>query len=60
MYSKTIWDDSQSIKAITYYNRVVAAQPNYYVAHRALGFLYIKDISGKSGNQVCGWYGLYQ
>jgi hypothetical protein len=26
---------------------VSAAQPDYYVAHRALGYLYIKDISGK-------------
>jgi tetratricopeptide (TPR) repeat protein len=50
--AKLYEDDSQSIKAITYYNRVVAAQSNYYVAHRALGFLYIKDISGKPANQV--------
>ena len=44
--------DQQSGNAIMYYNRVVAAQPNYYVAHRALGFLYIKDISGKPADQV--------
>jgi len=50
--AKLYEDDSQSIKAIEYYNRVAAAQPNYYVAHRALGYLYIKDISGKPANQV--------
>ena len=44
--------DQQSMNAIMYYNRVLAAQPNYYVAHRALGFLYIKDISGKPANEV--------
>jgi tetratricopeptide (TPR) repeat protein len=44
--------DHQSMNAIMYYNRVVAAQPNYYVAHRALGYLYIKDISGKPTNEV--------
>jgi tetratricopeptide (TPR) repeat protein len=50
--AKLYEDDSQSVKAIEYYNRVAVAQPNYYVAHRALGFLYIKDISGKPANQV--------
>lgn len=50
--AKLYEDDSQSVKAITYYNRVVAAEPDYYVAHRALGFLYIKDISGKPANEV--------
>ena len=50
--AKLYEDDSQSIKAIIYYNRVAAAQPNYYVAHRALGYLYIKDISGKPVNQI--------
>ncbi len=44
--------DQQSGNAIIYYNRVVAAQPNFYVAHRALGYLYIKDISGKPANEV--------
>jgi tetratricopeptide (TPR) repeat protein len=44
--------DHQSANAITYYNRVIAAQPNYYVAHRALGYLYLKDISGKPAAQV--------
>lgn len=45
--AKLYEDDSQSIKAIKYYKMVSAAQPDYYVAHRALGYLYIKDISGK-------------
>jgi tetratricopeptide (TPR) repeat protein len=40
-------EDSQSIKAIQYYKIVAAAQPDYYVVHRALGYLYIKDIAGK-------------
>lgn len=46
--AKLYEEDAQSIKAIAYYNRVVAAQPNYYVAHRALGYLYIKDIAVKA------------
>ncbi|MEN0055832.1 MAG: hypothetical protein AAGC65_19290 [Mucilaginibacter sp.] len=50
--AKLYEDDSQSVKAIEYYNRVAAAQPDYYVAHRALGYLYIKDISGKPADQV--------
>lgn len=37
-------DDSQSMLAIDFYERVITAQPNYYVAHRALGYLYIKNI----------------
>jgi tetratricopeptide (TPR) repeat protein len=45
--AKLYEDDNQSINAIKYYKIVVAAQPDYYVAHRALGYLYIKDISGK-------------
>jgi len=34
----------QDAKAITYYEKVVAAEPDYYVAQRALGYLY-NDIS---------------
>src|SRR4051812_23452182 len=45
--AKLYEDDAQSINAIKYYKMVSAAQPDYYVAHRALGYLYIKDISGK-------------
>lgn len=50
--AKLYEDDSQSVKAIEYYNRVAAAQPDYYVAHRALGYLYIKDVSGKPAGEV--------
>jgi tetratricopeptide (TPR) repeat protein len=50
--AKLYEDDSQSVKAIEYYNRVASAQPDYYVAHRALGYLYIKDISGKPANEI--------
>lgn len=45
--AKLYEDDNQSINAVKYYKIVAAAQPDYYVAHRALGYLYIKDISGK-------------
>ena len=37
-------DDNQSVNAIPLYERVVAAEPDYYVAHRALGYLYLKNI----------------
>jgi len=40
--AKMYEDDSQSSEAIPLYKKVVAAQPNYYVAHRALGYLYLK------------------
>ncbi|AYL94058.1 hypothetical protein [Mucilaginibacter celer] len=42
--AKLYEDGSQSVKAIELYERVVAAQPQYYVAHRALGYLYLKNI----------------
>lgn len=42
--AKLYEDDSQSVNAIPLYERVVAAEPNYYVAHRALGYLYLKNI----------------
>ncbi|PWK79917.1 hypothetical protein LX99_00378 [Mucilaginibacter oryzae] len=42
--AKLYEDGSQSVKAIELYERVVAAQPQYYVAHRALGYLYLKYI----------------
>ncbi|MEO8885253.1 MAG: hypothetical protein ABI367_04260 [Mucilaginibacter sp.] len=38
--AKLYEDSSQPDKAITYYELVVAAQPDYYVPHRALGYLY--------------------
>jgi tetratricopeptide (TPR) repeat protein len=47
LLAKLYEEDNQSIKAIKYYNLVIAAQPNYYIAHRALGYLYIKDIQNK-------------
>ncbi|AMR31898.1 hypothetical protein A0256_10920 [Mucilaginibacter sp. PAMC 26640] len=36
-------DDSQSVKALPYYERVAAVVPNYYVVQRALGYLYAKQ-----------------
>jgi tetratricopeptide (TPR) repeat protein len=45
--AKLYEEDNQSIKAIKYYQLVIAAQPNYYIAHRALGYLYLKDMQGK-------------
>ncbi len=38
--AKLYEDSSQPDKAITYYEIVAAAQPDYYVPHRALGYLY--------------------
>ncbi|MDB4926931.1 hypothetical protein [Mucilaginibacter sp.] len=35
-----LYEDNQPDKAIIYYEMVTAAEPNYYVAHRALGYLY--------------------
>ena len=42
--AKLYEDNNMTTKAIPYYEKVVAAVPDYYVAHRALGYLYIKDI----------------
>lgn len=36
-------NNSQSLKAIEYYEKVVAAVPDYYVAQRGLGYLYAKQ-----------------
>ncbi|UOE47311.1 hypothetical protein MTO98_23170 [Mucilaginibacter sp. SMC90] len=41
--AKLYEDDNQSVNAIPLYERVVAAEPDYYVAHRALGYLYLKN-----------------
>ncbi|MES2267235.1 MAG: hypothetical protein V4520_10765 [Bacteroidota bacterium] len=41
-------NDGQSVKAIEFYEKVAAAVPNYYVAHRALGYLYLKDVNAIS------------
>ncbi|TWR29334.1 hypothetical protein FPZ43_10275 [Mucilaginibacter pallidiroseus] len=43
-------NDSQSAKALPLYEKVAAAAPNYYVVHRALGYIYNKqadDIADK-------------
>ncbi|GGH15765.1 tetratricopeptide repeat protein [Mucilaginibacter phyllosphaerae] len=37
-------NDGQSVKAIEFYQKVAAAMPDYYVAQRALGYLYLKDV----------------
>jgi tetratricopeptide (TPR) repeat protein len=41
--AKLYEDDNQSVEAIPLYEKVIAAQPDYYVAHRALGYLYLKS-----------------
>jgi tetratricopeptide (TPR) repeat protein len=38
--AKLYEDDEQDAKALIYYEKVAAAEPNYYVAQRALGYLY--------------------
>src|SRR5580704_18439635 len=43
-------DNDQHSKALPYYEKVAAAAPDYYVVHRALGYLYlenVKEIEGK-------------
>lgn len=40
--AKLYEDDGQSSEAIPLYEKVLVAQPNFYVAHRALGYLYLK------------------
>ncbi|MDR3694305.1 hypothetical protein [Mucilaginibacter sp.] len=43
-------DDNQPDKALPFYEKVAAAVPDYYVAHRALGYLYLdkaKKIEGR-------------
>ncbi|MGZ3751804.1 MAG: tetratricopeptide repeat protein [Mucilaginibacter sp.] len=40
--AKLYEDDGQDAKALAYYEKVVAAVPDYYVAHRALGYLFDK------------------
>jgi tetratricopeptide (TPR) repeat protein len=34
-------DNGQPERATPYYEKVIAAVPNYYVAHRALGYIYL-------------------
>lgn len=40
--AKLYEDDDESKAAIPLYEKVIAAQPNFYVAHRALGYLFLK------------------
>lgn len=43
-------DNDQHDKALPYYEKVAVAAPDYYVVHRALGYLYlekVKDIEGR-------------
>jgi tetratricopeptide (TPR) repeat protein len=37
-------DNDQHKKAIPYYEMVAAAVPDYYVVHRALGYLYLEKV----------------
>jgi tetratricopeptide (TPR) repeat protein len=37
-------DGNQHKKAIPFYEKVAVAVPDYYVAHRALGYLYLEDV----------------
>lgn len=46
--AKLYEDNSQPEKAITYYEIVAKAEPNYYVVHRALGYLYYNKVSDLS------------
>lgn len=41
-FAKLYEDDDQSVEAIPLYEKVAIAQPDYYVAHRVLGYLYLK------------------
>ncbi|MDB5024518.1 MAG: hypothetical protein JWP78_2273 [Mucilaginibacter sp.] len=41
--AKLYEDDRQDAKAVFYYEKVAAAAPDYYVAQRALGYLYDND-----------------
>ncbi len=44
--AKLYEDQHQPEKAIIYYEKVVLAVPDYYVAHRALGYLYLLPTDG--------------
>ena len=37
-------DNNQPAKALIYYEKVAAAVPDYYVVHRALGYLYLDKV----------------
>jgi tetratricopeptide (TPR) repeat protein len=38
-------DNDEHNKALPYYEKVAAAVPDYYVAHRALGYLYLEKVN---------------
>lgn len=40
--AKLYEDDEQAVEAIPLYEKVIAAEPNYYVAQRALGYLFLQ------------------
>ena len=39
-------DNDEHSKALPFYEKVAAASPNYYVVHRALGYLYLEKAKG--------------
>lgn len=39
-------DDAQTVRAKQFYEKVAAAVPDYYVAQRALGYIYAKEAEG--------------
>jgi hypothetical protein len=41
--AKLYEDDEQDAKALLFYEKVADAEPNYYVAQRAIGYLYDKE-----------------
>ena len=43
--AKLYEDSSNSDKAIIYYEKVAAAEPDYYVPHLALGYLYLNRVN---------------
>jgi tetratricopeptide (TPR) repeat protein len=52
-------DNDQPDKALPYYEKVVVAAPDYYVVHRALGYIYLdkskqfqKQISASAGDKT--------
>jgi tetratricopeptide (TPR) repeat protein len=44
--AKLYEDQQQPEKAVIYNEKVVAAVPDYYVSHRALGYLYLLPLNG--------------
>lgn len=48
--AKLYEDDDQFDKALPLYEKVAVAVPDYYVAHRALGYLYVRKANIAAGN----------